>query len=213
MKVFYDKTLTGGSNYVSEIISSPDCVELCLKDENCDAFEYTHETQKCKLFLLQDTVTMGYSFTGTHIGSVHFTSKLFETFLCLSIWYRADAGRSSVFWTVAAGLRKSWHGKIMPNPNEINTIGSGQADELTKLDEIRQLDHQGQCCEYISVRFSDKSLQPYIFAKKQEIVSHAEYFNIGKIVAWCCLHLLMQKLLWKTLEHMMVHLLQYVTYM
>ena len=181
MKVFYDKTLTGGANYVSEIISSPDCVELCLKDENCDAFEYTHETQKCKLFLLQDTVTMGYSFTRTHIGSVHFTSRLFETFLC----YMVQSGQSSVFWTEAVGLRKSWHGKIMPNPNQINTIGSGQADELTKLDEIRQLDHQGQCCEYISVRFSDKSLQPYIFAKKQEIMSHAEYFNIGKITHFC----------------------------
>ena len=94
--------------------------------------------------------------------------------------------RSSVFWTAAVGFRKSWHGKIMPNHNEINTVGSGQADELTKLDEIRQLDHQGQCCEYISVRFSDETLQPYIFAKKQEVTSHAEYFNIGKIFTFLC---------------------------
>ena len=70
MKVFYDKTLTGGSNYVSESIPPPDCVELCLKDENCDAFEYTLATLNCNLFQLQDTITMEYSFSGLYLGSV-----------------------------------------------------------------------------------------------------------------------------------------------
>ena len=75
MKVFYDKTLTGGSNYVSEIISSPECVEWCLKDENCDAFEYTLATQNCKLFQFQDTVTMEYSFSRLYLGSVQILNQ------------------------------------------------------------------------------------------------------------------------------------------
>ena len=106
MKVFYDKTLTGGSNYVSEIISSPDCVELCLKDENCDAFEYTHETQKCKLFLLQDTVTMGYSFTRIHIGSVHFTTVR-NLFVLI---YMVQSGRRTVLSILNSS---SWVKKIL----------------------------------------------------------------------------------------------------
>ena len=75
MKVFYDKTFTGGLKYVSKIISSPDCVEWCLKDENCDAFEYTHATKKCNLFQLHDTVTMKYSFSGLYLGSVQILNR------------------------------------------------------------------------------------------------------------------------------------------
>ena len=76
----------------------------------------------------------------------------------------------------------------MPNPNINNTVGFGIKNELVKLDEIRQLqtirddfNDQGQCCEYISVRFADKDL-PYIFAKKQEVTTRVEYFNIGEII-------------------------------
>ena len=76
----------------------------------------------------------------------------------------------------------------MPNPNINNTVGFGIKNELVKLDEIRQLqtirddfNDQGQCCEYISVRFAEKDL-PYIFAKKQEVTPRIEYFNIGEII-------------------------------
>ena len=71
----------------------------------------------------------------------------------------------------------------MPKLNEINTVGMGHASELLKLDEIHQFHHHGQCCEYLSVRFpgSSDDMNPYIFSINQEVKSHVEYFNIGKV--------------------------------
>ena len=72
----------------------------------------------------------------------------------------------------------------MPNLNEINIVGLGHASELKKLDEIHQLHHHGQCCEYLSVQFlgSSDDLKPYIFSKNQEVKTRVEYFNIGKVI-------------------------------
>ena len=73
----------------------------------------------------------------------------------------------------------------MPIPNEINTVGLEHDRELTKLDEIYQLQHHGQCCEYLSVRFSGSSddSMPHIFSINHEVKSHIEYFSIGKVIS------------------------------
>ena len=69
MQVFYDKTLINESNYVSKEISEEDCMQLCLEDGNCDAFEYMSTTGICLHFQLQDYIMMEYSFNQLHIGS------------------------------------------------------------------------------------------------------------------------------------------------
>ena len=70
MQVFYDKTFTDKSNYVSEEVSKEGCIQKCLEDGNCDAFDYMDETAAiCLLFQLQDNIMMEYSFNQKHIGS------------------------------------------------------------------------------------------------------------------------------------------------
>ena len=74
----------------------------------------------------------------------------------------------------------------MPIPNQINTVGLGHDRELTELDEIHQLQHHGQCCEYLSVRFPESSnLKPHnvIFLINHEVKTHIEYLSIGKVIS------------------------------
>ena len=148
---------------------------MCLEDENCDGFEYKTEIRpgvsNCSLMQLQNSIMMEYSFNMRHTGSV---DKIVPIVEILS---------KIVFWTDKVGIKKSWRGKIMPIPNQINTIGLGDDRELTKLDEIHQLQHHGQCCEYLSVRFPESSdLKPHIFLINHENKTRTEYFNIGKVI-------------------------------
>ena len=148
---------------------------MCLEDEKCDAFEYTETGSRgniCLRIQLHNAIVMGYSYNVQHTGSVDQNVFVFNNLY------------KTVFWTDKVGIKKSWRGKIMPNSNEFNTIGLGHASELTKLDEIHQLQHHGQCCEYLSIRFPERSddLKPYIFSINQEVKTHVEYFNIGKVI-------------------------------
>ena len=151
-------------------------MKMCLIDEKCDAFEYKTEVgaivSTCLLIKLKNSITMEYSFNVRHTGSVGKIVRIVDNLY------------KTVFLTDKVGIKKSWRGKIMPILNQINTVGLGDASELTKLDEIHQLHHYGQCCEYLSVRFPGYSddLKPYIFSINQEVKTRVEYFNIGKVI-------------------------------
>ena len=157
---------------------------MCLEDKNCDAFEYKTEVRygygaqrygvsSCSLIQLKNSIMMEYSFIMQHTGSVN---KIVPTF---------DFVSKIVFWTDKVGIKKSWRGRIIPIPNQINTVGLGHDRELTELDEIHQLQHHGQCCEYLSVRFSGSSddSKPHIFSINHEVKTHIEYLSIGKVIS------------------------------